>query len=339
MIVVTGGSGFFGIALVRALLAAGERVRVLDREPLDNALRASAEFRQIDIRNELGMISALAGCDVVYHNAAVVPISRSGRDFWSINQGGTKNVLEGALLSGAKRVIFYSTSSSLYGIPDHLPVTEETPPKPLGDYGKSKFAAEQICRQYRDRGLNISIVRPRTIVGAGRLGIFQILFEWIRTNHPVYLINGGRNRLQLIGLDDLVAVSLLLRDRGNREDFNIGAEQYETLHDDLAATVRHAGSSSRLIPVPGWLARPALGALDFLCLSPFVDLHYRTIDKDFYFDISKAKRLLGWQPRESNQDALRNAYNWYAAHYQSIDRNYGSTHRKAVKKGLLSLLK
>lgn len=338
-ICVTGGSGFFGIALVKKLLSRGEEVRVIDREEIDESLRKEVAFRRVDIRNREEIISALQGCDLVYHNAAVVPISKAGQDFWNINQKGTENVLEGALRGGARRVIHYSTSSSLYGIPDSLPVTEETPPKPLGDYGKSKYEAEKICRDYRAKGLDVSIIRPRTIVGPGRLGIFQILFEWIRTGAPIYLINGGRNRLQLVGLDDLVEVSLLLKDKGNFEDFNIGAEKFTTLREDLEALIQHASTSSKIVSIPGFLARPALAALDFLNLSPFVDLHYKTIDKDFYFDVTKAKRILGWQPKESNRDCLIKAYDWYLENSKSIDKDFGTTHRKAVKKGILSILR
>lgn len=339
MIVVTGGSGFFGISLVRALLATGERVRVLDREPIDSELANQVEYRQVDIRNQAETISALAGATVVYHNAAVVPISRAGQDFWAINERGTRHVLEGAAAAGAKRFIQYSTSSSLYGIPDTLPVTEESPTKPLGDYGKSKAAAEAVCREFRGRGMNLSIVRPRTIVGPGRLGIFQLLFEWMRTGKRVFVIGSGSNRLQLIGLDDLVAVSLLLRDRGQNEDFNIGARDFGTLRSDLEATIAAVGSASRVTGIPGWIARPGLFALDMLGLSPLVDLHYRTIDKDFYFDVGKAERLLGWIPQQSNVDALVSAYRYYAAHFSEIDSRYGSTHRRAVRKGLLGLLR
>src|SRR3989344_8219855 len=228
-IAVTGGSGFFGIAFVRALLERGKRVRVLDRESIDPEFRDKVEFYQVDIRDRDAVLRGLEGCEVVYHNAAVVPISKVKADFWAINEKGTRHVLEGAERGGAKRVIFYSTSKSLFGISPKLPVTEDTPHSPFGDYGLSKHAAEEICEEYRARGMNLSIVRPRTIIGAGRLGIFQILFEWIRKGSPVYMIGPGSNRLQLIGLEDLVEVSLLLKDRGSNEDFNIGAEEYQTL--------------------------------------------------------------------------------------------------------------
>ena len=306
MICITGGSGFFGIALVEALVWRGEKVRVLDLEPIDERLKNRVDFRRVDIRDGRATTDALRGCDVVYHNAAVVPISRAGVDFWAINEKGTRHVLEGAIQGGAKRVIHYSTSQSLFGINPKLPVTEETPQNPFGDYGKSKHAAELICREYREKGLDISIVRPRTIIGAGRLGIFQLLFEWIRNGSPVYMIGRGQNRLQFIGLEDLIQVSLLLKDKGNSEDFNIGAEKFGTVREDLEALIRYAGTGSGFVGIPWFLARPGLALLDVLNLSPFVDLHYKTIDHDFYFDVSKVKRVLKWFPQESNLDAHMN---------------------------------
>lgn len=338
IICVTGGSGFFGTALVKALLARGESVRVLDYEEPDPALKEQVNFRKVDIRNTEATYQAIRGCDMLYHNAAVVPISRSRQNFWTINRDGTRNVLEAAFKTDVSRVIYYSTSQSLYGVSPKLPISETSPQWPFGDYGKSKYAAEEICRQYREKGLNLSIVRPRTIVGAGRLGIFQLLFEWIRKGSPVYIIGSGKNRLQFIGLDDLIDVSFRLLDQGIGEDFNVGAERFGALYDDLLGLIRHAGTASLVRKVPPTFAKPILAILDVFRLSPFVDLHYKTIDHDFYFDISKAKRVLHWQPRESNLDALVKAYDWYSEHAGEVLRSYGTTHRKAVKKGIFSIL-
>ncbi len=339
MIAVTGGSGFFGIAFVEALLKRGAHVRVLDREEIDESFRGRVDFRKVDIRDRDLVIRGLQGSDVVYHNAAVVPISKAKADFWAINEKGTRHVLEGAEKGGAKRVIFYSTSQSLFGISPKLPVTEDTPQNPFGDYGLSKHAAEKICEEYRARGMNLSIIRPRTIIGAGRLGIFQILFEWIRKGSPVYMIGDGTNRLQFVGLQDLIDISLRLLDTGDNEDFNVGTDRFGTLREDLEGLIHHAGTRSRLVFCPGWVAKPGLALLDKLGMSPFVDLHYRTIDHSFYFDISKAKRVFGWSPKQSNLEALIEAYDWYVARADEILKSTGTTHRKAVKKGILSFLR
>lgn len=339
MICVTGGSGFFGNALVRALLRSGFSVRVLDLVPIDSDLQNRVDFRQVDICDQDAVKESLKGCETVYHNAAVVPISRAGADFWDINEKGTKNVLEGLCQAGARRFIYYSTSQSLFGLHPALPVTEDTPQNPFGDYGKSKAAAEKICLEYRNKGMNISIIRPRTIVGAGRLGIFQILFEWIRKGTGVFIIGSGGNRLQFVGLNDLLEVSLLLLEKGYYEDFNIGAQNFGTFKEDLAGLIKHAGTTSCLKSVPALLAKPALAMLDLLNLSPLVDLHYKTIDRDFYFDITKARQLLGWQPKESNLDALIKGYDWYAVHFQELLNSVGTTHRKGVKKGIISFFR
>lgn len=339
MICVTGGSGFFGNALVRALLRYGFSVRVLDLGPVDGDLQNKVDFRRVDICDQNAVKESLAGCGVVYHNAAVIPISKAGADFWNINEKGTANVLDGAYRAGAKRFIHYSTSQSLFGLSPILPVTEDTPQNPFGDYGKSKAAAEKICREYRSRGMNISIIRPRTILGAGRLGIFQILFEWVRKGSPVYIIGSGQNKLQFVGLDDMVEISLVLLERGNYEDFNVGTEHFGTLKNDLEDLIKHAGTGSYIKSVPALLAKPVLAALDLLNLSPLVDLHYKTIDRDFYFDITKVKKNLGWRSKESNLAALIKGYDWYVDHARELLNSVGTTHRQGVKRGIFSFFR
>lgn len=338
MIGVTGGSGFFGAALVEKLLDLGWPVRVLDREEGDDCFRSRVDFRLVDISDYQKVVPALKDCEIIYHNAALVPVSRAGRNFWEVNVKGTENILKGAFFHGVRRVIHYSTSQSLYGLTPNLPVTENTPQNPFGDYGKSKSVAETICHDYRRRGLDISIVRPRTIVGAGRLGIFQILFERIRQGKSIPLPGGGQNKLQFVGLEDLIDASWRLLNGPVNEDFNVGAEEFGTLSEDLLALIRHAGTRARLLAISVPLSIASGWLLDKAGLSPFVDLHYRTIHKNFYFDVTKAKQMLNWQPKESNLIALIKAYDWYVKHRHEVVVGEGSTHRKGVKEKFLRLL-
>ena len=178
---VTGGSGFFGVHLLRRLLQEQQHILVFDLAPLDEEFVNNANVKYVygDVRDKNALREAMKGCDIVHHNAAVLPISRSGSVFRDVNVGGTKNVLEVALELHVKKVLFISTSA-VYGIPTQLPINEQTPLTPLGEYGWSKLDAENVVRDFRaNHPLDVSIVRPRTIVGTGRLGIFGILFDWI----------------------------------------------------------------------------------------------------------------------------------------------------------------
>lgn len=340
MQLITGGSGFLGLHLTRRLLESGEKVRIFDiAEVDDEEIEDSAEYVKGDVRNYEAIYEACKDVDVVYHTAAVVPIARAGKTYWDVNVLGTKNVLECCLKHRIRKLVYVS-SSSVYGIPSKLPVDENTELSPLGDYGKSKYEAEQICQKYKKCGLDISIVRPRTVLGTGRLGILQILFDWFRRGKNFYIIGSGDNLFQLVSAYDLTtACYLMARKDCFQEDFNIGAEEFSTLRQDLEALAHYAGTGSRIISISPNIARPTLKLLDKLRLAPFVDYHYHIIDQDMYFDVTKAKLLLEWNSRDSNIKMLTDTYDWYFENYQQADSRIGTTSRKAVKQGILKLIR
>ena len=168
---VTGGAGYFGDLLIRKLLERGYSVRILDINlPADNY--PETEVVQADIRDPHAVLSACEGIDVVFHNAAQVAIAMNKALLWSVNRDGTRNLLESCARRAVKKVI-YTSSSAVYGIPKTNPVTEETSPSPAEEYGRAKLAGETLCWEYGRKGLDVSIVRPCTIVGHGRLGNFS----------------------------------------------------------------------------------------------------------------------------------------------------------------------
>jgi nucleoside-diphosphate-sugar epimerase len=175
---VTGGSGYFGVLLRDPLLAAGRSVRVFDL--VDTSDRPEAtEFVQGDIRDLAAIEQACRGCDVVYHCVAQVPLAKDRHLFQSVNVQGAETLLAAAKIAQVRKVLFLS-SSAIFGAPASNPVTETTLPAPAEAYGRAKLAGEDLCNAVAASGLDVTIIRPRTILGHGRLGIFQILFEWIR---------------------------------------------------------------------------------------------------------------------------------------------------------------
>lgn len=341
MNLVTGGSGFFGIHLVQRLLDSGEEVRVFDiAESEIERIDKSIDLVQKDIRDYSAVYEACRGVDVVYHTAAVLPIARAGARYREINIEGTRNVLEASLKRGVSKVVHISTSAVYYGAPEKAPIDENSELHPLGSYGRAKFEAEQLCRKYReDFGLDVSIIRPRPIVGPGRLGIFQILFDWLKDGKNIYILGSGNNRFQFISTSDLAEVCLLAANKAGGGDFNIGAEKFSTLREDLEALAAHAGTGSRVVSINATLARYTLKLLDMLKLSPIVEWHYKTYDKDFFFDITKAKKLLGWVPIDSNVDMLIRTYDWYLQHYKQLESRLGTSHRYSLRQRVLRLLK
>ena len=338
-VLVTGGAGFVGVSLVRRLVDDGLRTRVLDINDLhDPVLAERVEFIRGDVRNPHLLTEACRDRDTVFHLAAAVLPTRGKKAYDSINAGGTGNLLRASLEGGVEQVVHVSTSA-IYGVPSRLPVTEETELRPMGYYGNAKFLGEQEVRQHRELGLRVCILRPRTIVGTERLGIFHILFDWIKAGKRIPVIGSGDNLFQFISSRDVVEACMLAAAAGSNDDFNIGAEEYSTVRGDLEALVRHAGTGARVVSFPSPMVKATLQVLDMLRLSPLMDWQYKVADKPFYFDISKAKRVLGWQPQDSNESMFAASYDWYVSHFTDTRSAYGSTHRQAVRQRALRVLK
>jgi nucleoside-diphosphate-sugar epimerase len=334
---ISGGAGFLGLHLARRLLADGHDVRTLDVVPLDDAeLERSVDERRGDIRDRESVRKLVDGADVVVHAAAALPIQASRESIRSVNVGGTENVLRAGDDAGVRRVVFIS-STAVYGVPEKHPIEEDDPLVGVGWYGESKIDAEGLCRV---AAVETTIVRPKTFIGPERLGVFEILFDWIREGRRIYTLGKGNNSYQLLGVEDLVDAIVRAGNepRAARETFNVGATEFGTVRSDLQALIDHAGSSSRLQPVPVKPAEIALRGLELLRVSPLAEWHYKTAHKDSFVDVTKAQRLLGWQPRLSNRDALIETYDWYLANRGRIGEA-GVTHRVPWNQQALGLLK
>jgi nucleoside-diphosphate-sugar epimerase len=334
---ISGGAGFLGLHLARRLLADGHRVRTLDVVPLDDAgLEAAVEERRGDVRDRDRVDELVAGADVVVHAAAALPIQASRESIRSVNVTGTENVLQAARDANVRRVVFIS-STAVYGVPEKHPIEEDDPLVGVGWYGESKIDAEALCRV---AAIETTIIRPKTFIGPERLGVFEILFDWIREGRRIYILGRGHNRYQLLAVEDLVdaVVRAAETPAAAGETFNVGATEFGTVRTDLQALIDHAGSSSHLRPVPVKPAELALRALELLRLSPLAEWHYKTAHRDSFVDVTRAQRVLGWQPRLSNREALIETYDWYLANRERVG-GAGVTHRVRWNQQALGLLK
>ena len=338
---ISGGAGFLGLHLARRLVADGHEVRSLDLGALDDLpLEGKVEELRGDIRDEGACRELVEGARILVHAAAALPI-RGGRDeIRSVNVDGTVTLLSAAAEAGVKRVVFIS-STAVYGVPEKHPIEEDDPLVGVGHYGESKIDAEGVCRAFMRRGLDCVIVRPKTFIGPERLGVFEILFDWIRDGRRIYVLGDGLNRYQLLAVEDLVeAIVLAARKRAAAGvTLNVGASEFGAVRSDLQALIDHAGSSSRLTPVPVRLAELALRALELACVSPLAEWHYKTAHRDSFVDTSRAESVLGWRPRLSNAQALIETYDWYLAHRDEDGGAAGVTHRVPWDQQALGLLK
>lgn len=332
--VVTGGSGYFGNILCHALVEAGHEVVNLDISPV--AL-PGVEFVQCDIRDRDGVLTTCGSADVVFHNVAQVPLARDPHLFDSVNREGTATMLWAAERAGVDKVV-YTSSSAVFGIPDHNPVTEATPPLPLEPYGRAKLDGELLCQAAVTRGLDVTVIRPRTIVGHGRLGIFAILFEWVADGVDVLVFDAGDNTYQFVHAADLAQACLRAGTRSGPAVYNIGAQDFGTMRETLQALCDHAGTGSRVRSVSSRLAAPAMKLASRARLAPFADYHWLMYARDLWFDTAAAQRDLGWRAQYSNADMICEAYDWYVAN-RGLGLQGPSHHRSAVKQGVLTGVK
>jgi nucleoside-diphosphate-sugar epimerase len=335
---VTGGSGYLGCEVVRGLRERGYAVRVLDLVDVDDRA-ADVEFVQGDIRDEAAVERACAGIDVVHHNVAQVPLAKDKHLFWSVNVDGTRMLLEAARKQRVGKVLLVS-SSAVFGVPSKNPVDATVEPRPREAYGRAKLEGERVAAEYVARGLDVTIVRPRTVLGHGRLGIFQILFEWVRRGRPIYVLGRGDNRYQFVHADDLVDACIRAGELPGPDVFNIGTDRFGTMRELLEALVAHAGTKSPVRSVPKTPTVWAMELTSALRLSPLGAYHSLMYGREMFFDLAHAKnKLAGWQPKKSNAEMICESYDFYVEHREEIlARKNASHHRSPVKQGILKIL-
>jgi nucleoside-diphosphate-sugar epimerase len=336
-VLVTGGSGYFGSLLVQRLLGAGHQVRVFDLHDTDDR-PSEVEFVAGDIRDAADVRTAVDGIDIVMHNVAQVPLARDLQLLRSVNVDGTRRLLEASAAAGVDKVI-HTSSSAVFGVPESNPVLPTTVPSPMEAYGHAKLAAEWACLDAAREGLDVSIVRPRTILGHGRLGIFGILFDWIADGDDPIVLGDGTNRYQFVHSDDLADVCLLAADRSGPGIYNVGTDRFGTMRETLAALCLHAGTGAVVRSVPAGPAGTAMAISSWLGLTPFAPYHWLMYSKSMWFDLEHLHDQLGWTPAWSTDAMFAQSYDWFVANRATADDARASHHRRSARQGALQVVK
>ncbi len=336
-ITITGGGGFLGWHLSHYF--SNDEILLFDfDETLFKNIPKNASCFRGDIRNKNHLISAISDSDIVIHAAAALPLAPR-KEIFETNVTGTKNVLEISKKLGVDKVIYVS-STAVYGVPDHHPLVESDEMKGVGSYGESKVLAELECIKQRKSGMFISVVRPKTFIGPERLGVFEILFDWVHDGKKIPVIGDGKNKYQLLDVFDLVsAIDLLMNSEKEEcnDCFNVGASGFNSVEQDLESLFDASGKGSKVLQTNAPFAKSALAFLEFLNLSPLYKWVYGTADQDSWVDTSKLQNL-GWAPKYSNSDTLIRTYKWYLENRDSFS-DAGTGHRVPWKQGALSLIK
>ena len=319
---VTGGTGFVGTHVVRALLRRGRSVRCLVRSSsrLDNLEELPVEVVAGDVTERASLSRAMAGARWVFHCAADYRLSaRRPREIYAANVGGTENVLAAAAEVGAERVVYTSSVGALGLSRDGQPGNEETPVEPrslVGHYKKSKHQAEGVAREWAGKGLPVVIVNPSTPVGEMDIKptpTGQMIVDFVNRRMPAYVDTG----LNLVDVRDVAEGHALAAEKGRVGEKYILGNRDMTLKEIFDALSRLTGIPSPRIRLPHWV--PLAAAAVDTCASrlmgrqPRVPLEgVRMSRHRMFFDSGKAVRALGL-PQSPVEDALARAVAWFRA--------------------------
>lgn len=338
---VTGGAGFLGINLVRYLLRKGHEVVSLDIASFDYPEKNHQKVTIVegDIRDRATVDKATEGVDVVVHCAAALPLYTRD-EIYTTDVVGTQVVMSTALKHKVDRAIHVS-STAVYGIPDHHPLYEDDQLEGVGPYGEAKVVAEEVCQHYREKGLCIPIVRPKSFIGPERLGVFAIYYDWVHKGKNVPIVGSGKNRYQLLDVYDLCEAIYLCathpKDKVN-DTFNIGAKGFTTMAEDFGAVLAVAGYGKRIVPTPPKPLILLLRGLEILGLSPLYKWVYETAPEDSFVGIDKAEKVLGFNPKYSTKDTLIRTYLWYRQNIGQFEGAQGVSHRVPWSQGILGMV-
>lgn len=338
-IAVTGAAGVLGSHLVDRLLDAGTQVHAVDLRPVPP--RPGLTPFAGDIRDRGTLTAALREVDAVVHCASALP-SYPDADIRSIVVDGTTTVLEVARAAAVPRVVHIS-STAVYGLPRLVPTPEDHPHEPVDTYSRAKAEAETVAARFRADGLCLPVLRPKTFLGPGRMGLFDMLFQWADEGRHFPVLGRGDVRIQMLALDDLVdAVLTVLRapDEVAGDTYNIGAAEFGTLREDFQAVLDAAGHGRRVVSLP---SRPAVAVLRALERSGLSPVYGRLVSKllaDSHVSVDKARDRLGFRPRMSNRDAILQTFRWWRARRApATARTGGRTSRDPWRQGVLGLAK
>ncbi|MEM6960516.1 MAG: NAD(P)-dependent oxidoreductase [Myxococcota bacterium] len=332
---VTGGAGFFGRRMCSALQKLGQQVVVLDIASQKDT--TPIQYIQGSVTDPAIYRSQVPGVDIVVHAATALPLHPKSRVQHVISQG----TLQAVRYAEERRLhcIVLSTTA-VYSPYAAGPHKEDAPTAGIyGPYALAKVEAENHCKRALDRGAKISLVRPKTFIGPGRLGLFSLLCDWVLAGKKVPILGAGQNRYQLLDVDDLVEAVWQLANASEFAAgiFNVGAKSFGTVLQDLSSLCMYAGTGASVRPVPAKATQSLLRMFYRMGLSPLYPWVYETCDRDHMVDTSKIEETLGFVPRFSNLDALTRTFDWYRLHGRYMPHRRG--HDGRWRQGLLGMFR
>ena len=300
-VLVTGGGGFIGSHVVDRLLGMGHRVVVVDdfRSGRPSNLPQDIPLYQTDIAAPaLEEVFRNEKPDMVCHYAAQISVQQSVQDPLGdadTNVRGSLNLLQNCIRYGVKKVVYTSSGGAIYGEPLHLPCDETHPVHPLSHYGVSKYAVENYLHVYRQSyGLDYTVLRLSNVYGPrqdpfGEAGVVAIFSQAMLQGKPLIINGSGEQERDFLYVQDVVEASITALEEGSGEALNIGTGRgasVNQIYSQLKKIADYPGKASHGPAKPGEVFK-------------------------IYLDITKARQELGWEPRFSLEEGLKDTLEWF----------------------------
>ena len=319
-VLVTGGTGFTGKALVRRLLDEGHRVTALDYKEghKTRELRDwGAEVVIGSVTDEAVVKRCMQEIEVVHHLAAAFrEMNVPETHYWDVNVEGTRKVLEAAHAAGVRKLIYCSTCG-VHGNVDHPPGGEDAPIQPADYYQRTKYEAEPLVRSYFKTGMKTVILRPAAIYGPGDPERFFLIFKRV-AGGTFPMFGNGKTLYHPLYIDNLVDAFMLAMQEGKGDGgaYLIADEDYVEIEDLVRRVAKALGTP---VKIPHYPVLPLVATghvLEFVC-KPFKitpPIFPRRVDwyrQNRAFKIDRAKQDLGYVPRIGIDEGLRRTAAWY----------------------------
>ncbi len=290
-ILITGASGFLGSKLCKILSTSTHKITALDiRTPQDKFENITYEECSIDkfLKNNKAEISKF---NLIIHAASVLPFKSNKDELIATNVNTTLNLLQH--VAKLKNTFFvYISSSGVYGDPNEVPITKNTKFNPLDLYARTKITSEENIKKYLNEK-SYAIIRPRTILGKNRKGIFEIFFKLIKYNIPIPVPNNGNQKIQFVEVEDLARLIVHIGQNNLFGEWPAGAPDPKPLIDHLNLLGEKIGKKIITFNLNEKIFYFVGITLIKLKLINFTKWHFGSFPKDFYFDET-------WVPKEFN---------------------------------------
>jgi nucleoside-diphosphate-sugar epimerase len=322
---VTGATGFLGSALITELLRRqpGEEIRVLARDEA-KARRQFGDAVTIiagEINDWEQVRRAVDGAGIIYHLAGrLYHPSTPANLYYQTHVEGTRNLLAACEGQSQLRRIVHCSTTGVHGVTGSTPAAEDAPFAPTNPYEETKLQGELlVLRAYKERGLPVSVVRPGLVYGPGDLHLLSF-FSAIKKGLPC-LIDGGKALIHPIYIDDMTEAFLLCAERPQAigRSYNIAGERPVSFRGLVSSIARALGKPSPGWSIPLWLANLASDCFTMLpgCKgenAPLTRSRVQFLTNSRVYDISRARRELGFAPRVGLEEGIKYTAQWYQKH-------------------------